>query len=76
MRSLISAKESLLAPSNRDGVMISICLLGCRQILLASEIMVCVGILLSFQVLVAYSVPQYVVSGLIMFVSAEVLEGN
>nr|GMD94300.1 SPX domain-containing membrane protein At4g22990-like isoform X1 [Ipomoea batatas] len=46
-----------------------------RQILLVSEIMVCVGILLSFQVLVAYSVPQYVVSGLIMFVSAEVLEG-
>ncbi|XP_017236367.1 SPX domain-containing membrane protein At4g22990 isoform X1 [Daucus carota subsp. sativus] len=46
-----------------------------RQILLASEIMVCVGILLSFQVFVAYSVPQYVLSGLIMFVSAEVLEG-
>ncbi|XP_019156241.1 PREDICTED: SPX domain-containing membrane protein At4g22990-like isoform X3 [Ipomoea nil] len=46
-----------------------------RQILLVSEIMVCVGILLSFQVLVPYSVPQYVVSGLIMFVSAEVLEG-
>ncbi|KAL8114534.1 hypothetical protein AgCh_021412 [Apium graveolens] len=46
-----------------------------RQILLASEIMVCVGILLSFHVFVAYSVPQYVLSGLIMFVSAEVLEG-
>lgn len=46
-----------------------------RQILLASEIMVLLGILLSFQVIVPYSVPQYVISGLIMFVSAEVLEG-
>ncbi|TYI52470.1 hypothetical protein E1A91_D12G250200v1 [Gossypium mustelinum] len=46
-----------------------------RQILLASEIMVCVGILLSFHVIIPYSVPQYVCSGLIMFVSAEVLEG-
>ncbi|KAL7182942.1 hypothetical protein ACSBR1_041597 [Camellia fascicularis] len=46
-----------------------------RQILLASEIMVCLGILLSFQIVIPYSVPQYVCSGLIMFVSAEVLEG-
>ncbi|RAL53100.1 hypothetical protein DM860_006772 [Cuscuta australis] len=46
-----------------------------RQILLVSEIMVCVGILFSFQVIIPYSVPQYVISGLIMFVSAEVLEG-
>ncbi|XP_024005587.1 SPX domain-containing membrane protein At4g22990 isoform X2 [Eutrema salsugineum] len=46
-----------------------------RQILLVSEIMVCVGILLSFHVIVPYTVPQYVCSGLIMFVSAEVLEG-
>lgn len=46
-----------------------------RQILLASEIMVCIGILLSFNVIIPYSVPQYVCSGLIMFVSAEVLEG-
>ncbi|XP_052209961.1 SPX domain-containing membrane protein At4g22990-like isoform X2 [Diospyros lotus] len=45
-----------------------------RQILLASEIMVCVGILLSFNIMIPYSVPQYVCSGLIMFVSAEVLE--
>ncbi|KAJ6695535.1 INNER MEMBRANE TRANSPORT PROTEIN YAJR [Salix koriyanagi] len=45
-----------------------------RQILLASEIMVCIGILLSFHI-VTYTVPQYVCSGLIMFVSAEVLEG-
>ncbi|XVF10686.1 hypothetical protein REPUB_Repub07fG0203900 [Reevesia pubescens] len=46
-----------------------------RQILLASEIMVCIGILLSFHVVIPYTVPQYVCSGLIMFVSAEVLEG-
>ncbi|KAI3727571.1 hypothetical protein L6452_16187 [Arctium lappa] len=46
-----------------------------RQILLISEIMVCLGILMSFHVVIPYSVPQYVVSGLIMFVSAEVLEG-
>ncbi|KAL7167413.1 hypothetical protein ACSBR2_037969 [Camellia fascicularis] len=46
-----------------------------RQILLASEIMVCIGILLSFHIVIPYSVPQYVCSGLIMFVSAEVLEG-
>ncbi|WCJ23128.1 SPX domain-containing membrane protein At4g22990 [Euphorbia peplus] len=46
-----------------------------RQVLLASEIMVCVGILLSFNILVPYSVPQYVGSALITFVSAEVLEG-
>uniref|UniRef100_A0A7N0SZ44 SPX domain-containing protein n=1 Tax=Kalanchoe fedtschenkoi TaxID=63787 RepID=A0A7N0SZ44_KALFE len=46
-----------------------------RQILLASEIMVCVGILASFNVFFKYTVPQYVISGLIMFVSAEVLEG-
>ena len=37
--------------------------------------MVCVGILLSFHVVVPYTVPQYVISGFIMFVSAEVLEG-
>nr|POE61544.1 spx domain-containing membrane protein [Quercus suber] len=46
-----------------------------RQILLASEIMVFIGILLSFHIIVPYSVPQYVCSGLILFVSAEVLEG-
>ncbi|KAG6669623.1 SPX domain-containing membrane protein At4g22990-like [Carya illinoinensis] len=46
-----------------------------RQVLLASEIMVCFGILLSFQVFIPYSVPQYVGSALITFVSAEVLEG-
>ncbi|KAK1374780.1 SPX domain-containing protein [Heracleum sosnowskyi] len=46
-----------------------------RQILMASEIMVFLGILLSFHIFVPYSVPQYVISGLILFVSAEVLEG-
>ncbi|CAA3011669.1 SPX domain-containing membrane At4g22990-like isoform X1 [Olea europaea subsp. europaea] len=46
-----------------------------RQILMASEIMVLLGILFSFNVIIPYSVPQYVCSGLIMFVSAEVLEG-
>ncbi|GLT43922.1 hypothetical protein SLA2020_178460 [Shorea laevis] len=46
-----------------------------RQVLLASEIMVCIGILLSFHVINPYSVPQYVGSALITFVSAEVLEG-
>lgn len=38
--------------------------------------MVCIGILLSFHIIIQYTVPQYVISGLIMFVSAEVLEGN
>ncbi|KAI3969187.1 hypothetical protein MKW92_022843 [Papaver armeniacum] len=46
-----------------------------RQILLASEIMVCIGIVLSFHVTHTYSIPQYVFSALITFVSAEVLEG-
>ncbi|KAJ6679569.1 INNER MEMBRANE TRANSPORT PROTEIN YAJR [Salix purpurea] len=46
-----------------------------RQVLLASEIMVLIGILLSFQVLIPYTVPQYVSAALVTFVSAEVLEG-
>ncbi|XP_073101877.1 SPX domain-containing membrane protein OsI_17046 isoform X2 [Elaeis guineensis] len=46
-----------------------------RQILLASEIILLVGIILSFHVTRPYSVPQYVCSALITFVSAEVLEG-
>ncbi|KAL9385504.1 hypothetical protein Peur_022514 [Populus x canadensis] len=46
-----------------------------RQVLLASEIMVLIGIILSFQVLIPYTVPQYVSAALITFVSAEVLEG-
>ncbi|XP_062074182.1 SPX domain-containing membrane protein At4g22990 [Humulus lupulus] len=46
-----------------------------RQILLASEILVCLGIILSFHIIIPYSVVQYVGSGLILFVFAEVLEG-
>ncbi|XP_020218481.1 SPX domain-containing membrane protein At4g22990 [Cajanus cajan] len=46
-----------------------------RQVLLTSEIMVCVGLLLSFHIIIPYSVTQYVGSALITFVSAEVLEG-
>ncbi|XP_027367148.1 SPX domain-containing membrane protein At4g22990-like isoform X2 [Abrus precatorius] len=46
-----------------------------RQILLASEIMVFIGILFSFHIIFPYSEPQYICSGLLMFVSAEVLEG-
>ncbi|KAG5008329.1 hypothetical protein JHK85_026871 [Glycine max] len=47
-----------------------------RQVLLTSEIMVCIGLLLSFHIMIPYSVTQYVGSALITFVSAEVLEGN
>ncbi|KAK6920205.1 Major facilitator superfamily, partial [Dillenia turbinata] len=46
-----------------------------RQVLLASEIMVCMGILLNFQSFIPYSLPQYVCSALITFVFSEVLEG-
>ncbi|CAL5331526.1 unnamed protein product [Camellia sinensis] len=46
-----------------------------RQILLASEILICLGIILSFHIIAPYSVPQYICSALITFVSAEVLEG-
>ncbi|WJX20684.1 hypothetical protein P8452_10207 [Trifolium repens] len=46
-----------------------------RQLLLASEIMVLVGILSAFHVIIPYSEVQYICSGLLMFVSAEVLEG-
>lgn len=46
-----------------------------RQVLLASEIMVCIGILLSFHLIIPYTAFQYVGSALVTFVSAEVLEG-
>ncbi|XP_062185255.1 SPX domain-containing membrane protein OsI_17046-like isoform X2 [Phragmites australis] len=46
-----------------------------RQILLASEVMVLIGIIMSFRFTPHYSIPQYVVSALITFVFAEVLEG-
>ena len=60
-------------------LLISICIFflsDCRQVLLVSEVLVCIGILLSFHVLIPYSVPQYVGSALLTFVAAEVLEGN
>lgn len=47
----------------------------CRQILLGSEILVLLGILLSFKLTSTYTMPQYVSSALITFVAAEVLEG-
>lgn len=47
----------------------------CRQILLASEVMVLIGIIMSFRFTPHYSIPQYVISALITFVFAEVLEG-
>ncbi|PKA60841.1 SPX domain-containing membrane protein [Apostasia shenzhenica] len=46
-----------------------------RKILLASEILMLVGVALSFHVTRNYTVAQYVCSALITFVSAEVLEG-
>ncbi|TVT99720.1 hypothetical protein EJB05_54920 [Eragrostis curvula] len=46
-----------------------------RQILLASEVMVLLGIIMSFRFTPHYSIPQYVISALITFVFAEVLEG-
>lgn len=46
-----------------------------RQLLMASQIMLLVGIIFSFKVTSTYSVVQYVISALITFVSAEVLEG-
>lgn len=48
----------------------------CRQLLLVSEILVLLGIVLSFQFTSSYTVPQYVCSALITFVAAEVLEGK
>lgn len=48
----------------------------CRQILLGSEILVLLGILLSFNLTSTYTVPQYVSSAVITFVAAEVLEGK
>ncbi|XP_051124593.1 SPX domain-containing membrane protein At4g22990-like [Andrographis paniculata] len=46
-----------------------------RQVLLASEIMVFLGIVFSFHLIIPYTVPQYVCSALLTFVAAEVLEG-
>uniref|UniRef100_A0ACD5Y032 Uncharacterized protein n=1 Tax=Avena sativa TaxID=4498 RepID=A0ACD5Y032_AVESA len=46
-----------------------------RQILVASEIVLLAGVLLSFNVASTYTAAQYVCSALLTFVSAEVLEG-
>ncbi|KAL8543797.1 hypothetical protein ACS0TY_004379 [Phlomoides rotata] len=46
-----------------------------RQILLASEIVVFLGVMFSFNFLIPYSMPQYVSASLLTFVAAEVLEG-
>lgn len=43
---------------------------------MASQITLLVGIIFSFKVTSTYSVIQYVISALITFVSAEVLEGK
>lgn len=42
---------------------------------MASEVMVLIGIIMSFRFTAHYSIPQYVISALITFVFAEVLEG-
>uniref|UniRef100_A0A7N0UX39 SPX domain-containing protein n=2 Tax=Kalanchoe fedtschenkoi TaxID=63787 RepID=A0A7N0UX39_KALFE len=46
-----------------------------RQVLLVSEIIVCIGILASFHAVIPYSAPQYVGAALVTFVFAEVIEG-
>ncbi|KAM0929872.1 hypothetical protein ACQ4PT_001328 [Festuca glaucescens] len=46
-----------------------------RQILVASEVVLLAGVLLSFNLLSTYTAAQYVCSALLTFVSAEVLEG-
>ncbi|KAH7438172.1 hypothetical protein KP509_04G003900 [Ceratopteris richardii] len=46
-----------------------------RQILFASELITCLGIMVCFVGPVPYTVPQYVSGVLITFVAAEVLEG-
>jgi hypothetical protein len=46
-----------------------------RQILLASEVVLLAGVLLSFNVVWTYTAAQYVCSALLTFVAAEVLEG-
>lgn len=46
-----------------------------RQVLLTAQIILCIGVVMSFHAAIPYSVPQYVTSAFITFVSAEVLEG-
>jgi hypothetical protein len=48
-----------------------------RQLLVAAEILTCLGVLVSFDYgLMPYSVTQYISGALLMFISAEVLEGE
>ena len=45
--------------------------------LIAAEVLTCIGVLISFNYgFVTYSVAQYMTGALILFVSAEVLEGT
>uniref|UniRef100_A0A0D6QSK8 SPX domain-containing protein n=1 Tax=Araucaria cunninghamii TaxID=56994 RepID=A0A0D6QSK8_ARACU len=46
-----------------------------RQLLIAAEILTCVGILITFKLPIHYSVIQYVMGTFVTFVSAEILEG-
>lgn len=46
-----------------------------RQLLIASEVLTCLGILASFKFSTHYTVAQYIIGAFITFVSAEVLEG-
>ncbi|XP_024536516.1 SPX domain-containing membrane protein Os06g0129400 [Selaginella moellendorffii] len=46
-----------------------------RQILLAAEILTCVGVLVSFSGPFRYTIVQYIAGAVLIFVSAEVLEG-
>lgn len=46
-----------------------------RQLLIASEVLTCLGILASFKFSLNYTVVQYIIGGFVTFVSAEVLEG-
>lgn len=70
LKGLIACSNMIIRANNFSDVSFD------RQILLASEIGVFIGIIFSFQFLIPYSVIQYVGAGLIMFVAAEVLEGN
>lgn len=48
-----------------------------REMLIAAELLTCIGVLISFNYgFVTYSVAQYMTGALILFVSAEVLEGT
>ncbi|KAH9315758.1 hypothetical protein KI387_024385, partial [Taxus chinensis] len=46
-----------------------------RQLIIAAEILTCVGILISFKYPTHYSVAQYITGAFVTFISAEVLEG-